>query len=464
MNSSSGRHRKRDDGEPDDTGTPVHATGSEDVLAPAAQHEGHDDNDDTDRPAGGSRHSAAPPGRPSPWNRRRDRVAAALIAVVALTASLLVWVFSDQRATSHELADEPPALPSAPASVPDSLRESWRAQSEATPVPVSEGSTVVTGSGGEVAGRDPLTGEVRWNYTRDLELCTVASGWSKALAVYRKDTGCSEVTQLDPGTGRRTAQRNGDAELGTRLVSDGGHVTATGEHVLNTWRNDLVKSLEYGEVYALVNPDKQPRTGCTYGTVAAGSGDVGVIEDCPGDRAARLTVLKSAGEEADEPEEEYSVVLPERSARLVAMAGDTAAVLFPDRGQLALYGSDGKQEAAYPLDVPTADLQRKAEHGVLPIATGVDNIYWFTGSTTVALSRKDLTPQWTMDGTRGPGTQFAGQYVVPIEGGLAVVDEGTGAVERTVGVERDGHRGEVELAAAGPVLLEQRGGTVVALR
>ncbi|WP_110335171.1 PQQ-binding-like beta-propeller repeat protein [Prauserella flavalba] len=460
MNTSSGRHRRHDDSERHDADPPVLPPGTEDVLAPASEH----DTGEAAAAPGGARHAAPPRSRPSPWNRRRDRVAAALITVVVLVAGVLVWAFSDQRATSHELADPPAALPPAPASVPASLQEIWQAESPATPVPVSEDSSVVTGSGGEVTGRDPLTGDVRWRYARDLELCTVAGAWSRALAVYHKDTGCSEVTQLDPSTGRRTAQRNGDAELNTRLVSDGGHVTTTGKHLLNTWRNDLVKSLEYGEVFPKVNPEKQPREGCTYGTVAAGAGEVGVIEDCPGEQNARLTVLKAAGEEADEPEEVFSTVLPDPSAWLVAMSGDTVAVALPQRRQLALYGSKGEQLAAYPLDVPAADLQRAPEGGVVPTAKGADNIYWFTGSSTVALSRKDLTPQWTLDGTRGPGAMFAGQYVVPIEGGLAVVDEGTGSTVRTVGVDRHGYRGQVQLASAGPVLLEQRGGTLVALR
>ncbi|MEU6643687.1 hypothetical protein ABZ863_14200 [Saccharomonospora sp. NPDC046836] len=450
MNTSSGRHRRHDN----DEVPPVGAPGTEDVLQP----------DESSDSLGTPRHAASATTRPSPWNRRRDRAAAALIAVVALTAALLVWAFSDSHATSQETSAEPPALPPAPDTVPATLTELWQAPSPATPVPVSEGASVVTGAGGEVAGRDPLTGDVRWHYTRDLELCTVAGAWSRALAVYRKDTGCSEVTQLDPGTGRRTAQRNGDAELGTRLVSDDGHVTATGQHLLNTWRNDLVKSLEYGQVYAPIQPDRQPRTGCTYGTVAAAASRVGVIEHCPDETGARLTVVKAVGKEADTPEEEFTALLPGRSAQLVAMTPNDLAVMLPEQQELLLFDSDGTQRAVYPLDLPTTDLQREPEGGVVPTAQGTENVYWFTGSRTMALSQADLRPQWTLNDTLGPGTVFAGQYVVPINGGLAVLDETTGTTIRTVGVDRGAYRGPVELAAAGPVLLEQRGGTVVALR
>src|SRR5205807_2207446 len=138
------------------------------------------------------------------------------------------------------------------------------------------GTAVVTASGGELDGRDPLTGQVRWRYSRDLPLCTATTAWSRALALYRKDgvngeTGCSEVIGLDAETGRREAQRTGSAPLGTGLVFDGSYVTAYGPTLLNTWRDDLVETVEYGKVPALVNPDKQPRVGCTYGSVTASS-------------------------------------------------------------------------------------------------------------------------------------------------------------------------------------------------
>ncbi|WP_199433918.1 Rv3212 family protein [Qaidamihabitans albus] len=442
MNEPHGRHRRAETG-----------VGAEDVLATSspAEHTG-------------PRHSAAPRVRRSPWDRRRDRVLAALLVVAWVAAGVLVWTFSDSRATTQETAAPPPALPPAPESVPDDLAEVWRAPSDATPVPVAEDSAVVAASDGEVTGRDPLTGEVRWRYARDLQLCTVAGAWSKAVAVYRKDTGCSEVTQLDPATGHRTAQRNGDAELGTRLVVGEGHVTATGERLLNTWRDDLVKSMEYGRVPAKVNPDRQPRTGCVYDSVAAGAGKVGVVESCPRETGDRLTVLKAAGENADEPESEFSTVLPERGAQLVAMSGDFTAVALPERDRLVVYDAEGIQHAAYPLEVPDSDLTANPPGRVAPTAKGIENVYWFTGSSTVALSRADLAPRWTLEGTLGPGTVFGKQIVVPVESGLAVLDELTGDTAGTVAVDRRGYAGPVRLNAIGPVLLEQRGGTLVALR
>lgn len=436
--------------------------GTEDVLAGPGSNapNGHDT---PGRPTGPRR------ARRSPWSRPRDRILGVLLLVVAVAAGVLVWARGESRATVSETAPPGPALPAAPDTVPGSLTELWQAPSAATPVPVAEDTSVVTASGGEVTGRDPLTGAVRWRYSRDLPLCTMSTAWSRALAVYRKDglnneSGCSEVVLLDPDTGHRAAQRTGSAQLGTRLVTDGSNVTAFGPTLLNSWRDDLVETEEYGRVPALVNPGKQPRTGCTYGSVAAASSRVGVIERCPGESGDRLTVLRAVPKDFDQPQVVFSVILPGYSAKLVAMSGDFAAVAMPDQHLLELYGAQGEQSSAYPLDLPASDLSRDPPGGVMDTSTALSNMYWFTGTKLVALSRETLIPQWTLESTLGPGVVYDHQIVVPIQGGLAVLNEHDGTTIRTVGVDRHGYSGPVRLASLGPVLLEQRGSTVVALR
>ncbi|RSN09660.1 hypothetical protein DMC63_32515 [Streptomyces sp. WAC 05977] len=445
-----------DPGQPDGSEPEAaeNAIGTEDVLDADSAQPVADES-----PLGGKR------ARRSPWNRPRDRVIAAAIVVVVAVTGVVIGVTSDNAATVAQVAATlPPGLPPAPAEVPGSLSELWQAPSSATPVPIGEANSVVTADKGEVLGRDPYTGEVRWRYSRDLELCTVALAGIKVDAVYRKDTGCSEVTQLDAGTGRRTAQRNGDAELGTRLVVDGSHVTTTGRKLLNTWRDDLVKSMEYGEVPAIVNPNKQPRTGCTYGTVAAAAGKIGVIERCPGDPADRFTVYRATNDEADDPKVDYSTVLAGKNAKVVAMSGDLALIVLPEQKLLVIYGGDGLQKSAYPLDMPEAEISPDPVGGVMTTSWTAQGVYWFTGSKTMAFSRDDLTPRWTLNNSTGPGVTFGEQLVVPIQGGLAVLDETTGATIRTVGVDRRGYTGPVTLSSVGPVLLEQRGPTLVALK
>jgi hypothetical protein len=398
---------------------------------------------------------------------RADLVAAALIVVVAVGAALTLWYHSDARATTSQTNLSPAPVPASPSALPATLAEVWRAPSAATTEPVVAGPSVVTGDGGDVVGRDPVTGQVRWRYARNnLELCTVIQAWGKALAAYHRAHNCSEITALDAASGALGPQRNSEAGLGARLLYDGNHVTVTGRSLLDVWRSDLVRTTYYGQLSAPVNPGKQPRAGCTYSSVAVTSGRIGVVERCPDDPAARITVLKTEHAENDEdkPEQYFSTVLGSKNARVVALSGDHTAVLLADSGKLAVFDGSGNEIAEYPLNLPASDLAGDPSGMVVPTTVGPNAIYWFTGSSTIALSTDDLHPLWTVDATLGSGTLFAGRLLLPVPAGLQVVDPGTGATIGTFPVDRRGYSGPVQLSSLGPVVLEQRGNTVVALR
>ena len=408
-----------------------------------------------------------------------DLVAAALLSITVVVTAAALWHYSDANATeSQTAATEPPLLVS-PTALPPSLAPAWQQPSGATAAPVVAGHSVVTGEGSEVVGRDPLTGDVRWRYARDIPLCTVMPAvledlppgttggatrdFENALAAFSKDPRfCSEVVMLDGGTGKRTAQRNGDAEAGTRIVSDGTHITATGTRYLETWRSDLVRTTQYGHVGAPVNPGKQPRTGCEYGSTAVASNQIGLIERCPNEDSDRLTVLKANPANAETPEVIFSVQAGTRGARVVAVSVDKVAVLLPDPARLVVYDNTGNQLASHPVDIDVPTATGTVE---VPITTITPTaVYWYTGSSTIALDPADFTPRWTVDGTLGPGTLMAGRLLMPKPGELAVLDASTGEQVGDVPVDRGSYQGVVQLAVAGPVVLEQRGGQLGALR
>ena len=437
------------------------------------------------------------------FHRKRDVLVAAIIGVAALVGGLLLWQSSDIRATTSETAASPMPSPARPTVFPPSLAEVWRAPSPATPEPVTVGPAVVTGNGGEVAGRDPLTGDVRWRYTRDLPLCTVSSAWQLALAVYaktgnllpdddpRKAGGCSEVTALWPATGQRgrparpdeqrdhpyLGTRNSDAELGTRLLSDGTYVTTTGSQLLTTWRSDLVLTMEYGKIGAIQNPGKQPRYGCEYGTVTVVTGKIAVVERCPTDSGDRVTVYKATGDDDSEKPVVVSSVVVGNGAKVVAMTEQCrldasqpdevqqcTAVALPNPNRLVLLNEKGSQIRSYPLDLAPGDLRDEPEDQVMSVNRVTGAVYWFTGSRTIALSLDDLRPLWTVDNALGPGTAFAGKILVPVQGGIQVLDPATGEVVANTPIDRGDYDGEITMSTLGPMVFEQRGDTLVALR
>jgi hypothetical protein len=415
-------------------------------------------------------------GTPAPRRLRSGRwrppfgyAVVAFLTVAAVAGFFGLRAVSDVHATTSQTASLHARVPRAPSRVPGRLAPIWRASSPKTPEPVAVEKTVVTAGNHEVAGRDPATGKIRWRYARsNLALCTVSAAWQKVLALYQKNGWCGEVTSLDAVTGERGAQRTGNVELGTRLVDGGAYVTATGPSLLDTWRSDLVLTDEYGDVPDPVTPGAQPRPDCTYGSVAAGGDRIGVIERCPGDRqnspADRLTVFNAHPKDRHVPEVIFSTVLAGPSARVVAVNGDYAAVALG--GKLVVYAdSSGKPAASYPLSLPTSDLRGDPPGRVVPTTTpeSGDSVYWFTGSATVALAASDLHPRWSVPRTKGSGTLFAGRLLLPVAGALAVVDQDSGRVLRRIPVDRHGYRGPVGLDALGPVVLEQRGATLVVL-
>jgi hypothetical protein len=445
-----------------------------------AEHDGHGtpSEDVLDGPV----HDPPPRAPRTSFHRRRDFVAIVVIVVAVVVAAVLLGTSSDIAATTSQTGPEEVETPEAPSTLPPSFGEAWRAPSGATQIPVAVGPSVVTGDGKEVLGRDPLTGKVRWRYARDIPLCTVGSAWGDAIAVYRKtstalpdgeiyrDGNCSEVTALKASSGERDRQRNGDAEPDTQLLSDGVHVTTTGKRLINTWRSDMVLTMQYGTVPDLVNPDKQPRVDCTYGSIAVAPGRIAVIERCPSktDPSAseddRLSVYKPTAKDSDNPSVDFSNTIGTRGSRVVAMNETYTAVAMPDPARLVVFDGTGGEVGSYPLTIPASDLAGDPPRQVVPTSKGNGAVFWFTGSQTIALSTTDLRPMWTVDETLGAGTVYAGYLLLPVRDGIAVIDQETGARVAATSVNRDSYSGPVAMATLGPMVLEQRGSTLVALR
>lgn len=397
-------------------------------------------------------------------------IAAAVLAVLALGGGVLFWWNSPIAGTESVPAAVPIAGPPAAAGVPAGFTEVWRAPSGGTVEPVVAGPAVVTADGSRVSGRDATTGTEAWSYTRDVPLCAVSGafpsvdrGAGRVLALYQGGTGwCSELTALRPDTGARAAAANPDAPVGARLLAGPSAAVTTGQEYLEVLRSDLVKTLEYGKVPTPAQPGRQPRSGCTYGSVALASDRIGVVERCPGETADRLTVLATDGPDgADQPQVQFSTSLPGTGAVLVALSADRAAVALPGPPQLLMIDRAGQQAGTVPLEVPASEIADPPD-GVAAVTTDGKRFYWWTGSQTIALGATDLTPLWTLPGALGPGVAYGGAVLVPVPDGITVLDPATSTPQLTIPVARP--PGPVRLAVAGDVLLEQRGTEVVALR
>ncbi|HYB83120.1 MAG TPA: hypothetical protein VED43_16120 [Mycobacterium sp.] len=396
-----------------------------------------------------------------------DIVAAAAIAVVVAATAALIWWTSDARATSSRPAAVPAPNPTPARQVPATLRQLWTAASPGTTAPVVVGGTVATGDGRRVDGRNPGTGQTRWSYARDSELCGVSWVYHYAVAVYRDDRGCGQVSTIDGATGRRGAARSGYADPQVRLSSDGTTVLSAGDTRLELWRSDMVRMLAYGETDARVKPSARGlHSGCKLVSAAASSSAVSVLESCVNQADLRLVLLRP-GKEDDEPQQHVVPepgIGPDSGARVLAIWANNTAVYLP--------GNSGAQPRVDVIDetgtTVSSTLLPKPPSASAAVSQAGNLLTWWTGDSLMVFEASSMTLRYTIAAGEttaplGPGAMMAGRLLVPVSNAIGVYDPLSGANERYIPVNRAKSSSPVVPAVSGSMVFEQRGDTVVAL-
>jgi hypothetical protein len=392
-----------------------------------------------------------------------DLLAAAAIAVVVAITASLIWWTSDARATISRPAATPAPNPSLAKQVPASLKQLWTAPSAATTAPVIVGGTVATGDGREVDGRDAGTGQTRWSYARDSDLCGLSWVYHYAVAVYRDDRGCGQVSTIDGSTGRRGAARSSYADPQVRLSSDGTTVLSVGDTRLELWRSDMVRMLTYGETDARVKPSSRGlHSGCKLYSAAASSLAVSVLESCANQADLRLALLRP-GKEDDEPAQ-HLVAEPgigaNSGARVLTVWQSNTAVYLPaPQPRVDVIDDMGTV-------VATTLLPKAPSNSAVSQAGNL--VTWWTGDSVLVFEASSLTLRYTIAAGEktvplGPGAMMAGKLLIPVSGAIGVYDPATGANERYIAVDRAPSTRAVVPAVSGSRVFEQRGDTVVAL-
>ena len=396
-----------------------------------------------------------------------DILAAAAIAVVVAATASLIWWTSDARATVSRPAGVPAPTPTPAREVPAALKQLWTAASPATTAPVVVSGTVATGDGRRVDGRDPGTGQVRWSYARDSDLCGVSWIYHLAVAVYKDDRGCGQVSTLDGTTGRRGPARSGYADPRVRLSSDGTTVLSAGDTRLELWRSDMVRMLAYGETDARVKPSARGlHSGCRLVSAAASSSAVSVLESCANQADLRLVLLRP-GKEDDEPQQ-HVVAEP----GIGANSGAVVLAVWENNTAVYLPGSSGAQPRVDVVDdtgtTVSSTLLPKPPSTLAAVSQAGSLVTWWTGDSLMVFEASSLTLRYTIAAGEttaplGPGVMMAGRLLVPVTGAIGVYDPVSGANERYIPVNRAPSSSAVVPAVSGSRVFEQRGDTVVAL-
>jgi hypothetical protein len=428
-----------------------------------------------------------------PLSRRRwrDIAIAVALAVLVVTAGFVVHLRSDARATSLTTGPDTPA-PAAMTTAPRTLGEVWSLTTDAGfPAVASPYGTVVTADGHAVVGHDARTGEVRWTYARsNLALCALGSGDTRPdtltasgavrgiLTGYSKGDTCSEITLLNPITGARTDQRTGFTATDSTLVFGGPYGGFVSDDLIELWRYDLVRTIQYGDQPQPTKPNTK-HLGCRFDDLAVTTQQFATIEYCPDSDAgpdARLVVNfadpnaapdgKSKGWDALNHDPRATVDLHTTAARVLSLTSDKVAVLVATpEPAVVVYDAAGAELSRDPVPVTADDITASlAADRVTPVTVTSEARYLRVGSHLIAVRTDDLSVAWTMAGVRGTGAPVGNTLLVPVDAGLAVVDADDGAIDRTVPVDRGGWTGTVDVDTVGNTVVESRGTTVVGLR
>lgn len=392
---------------------------------------------------------------------RGDVIAAAAITAVVALVIALIWWHSSARTTEFRPATAPAPNVKPAHGVPGTLHQRWTAPSPKTRQPVVVNGTVVTGAGQEMAGRNPETGEQRWRYARDADLCAVSYIYDLAIAVYPDVRGCGQVSSIKAGTGQRGPTRTSYADKHVVVSSDGSAVLSYGPTRMELWRSDLVRIFSYGEIDARVKPvNTAVGKGCALMSAAASDAAGSVLEVCPGEPDLRLSLIKPAKEE-DEPEVTH-VALPglaaDSDARVLAVMGTTTAVYLPTpQPEVAIYDETGAKVSGTALRVPPALDGREPA-----LTRAGDYVTWWTGSAVMVFDNR-LSYRYTIDAPAlGPAAMMAGSLLIPVAEGLAVHDPIDGSRQRVIPLEHPPGTAAVLPDVLGSMVFEQRGDTLTA--
>ncbi len=468
-----------------------------------------------------------------------DRVVAAVLALVVVGAGVVVYLTSDARATTSVTGSS--ASPPAPASdVPSALRESWTLPTNpAIGAVASPYGTVVTADATGVTGHDAVTGETRWSYGRNEPLCAVGSGDTDApgvdargkvrgvMVVSEKNGYCSQQMLLDPITGERHYYRTSPNQPQGSLAFGGPYAGWLGPTLVELWRDDLVRTIQYGDLPSPPKPNAR-HTGCIFTDIALADVQFATIEHCDEQGPnARLVINWSTPDSApDKPDDQDVFKHDPRAdidtgapaARIVGITADRVAVLVSAPGpEVVVYDEKGTVTSRTPVDIPAASIVAAdaltpdghtqptpaVRDGTARYSLIGDRLLGVTSETvqvTVPVTTttpssvteaapptagfladttpsdappstetkqvKDLTVAWTKNGALGLPAVVGDMLLMPVDGGLSAfvaANGNPGIAPTTVPVDRAGYTGRVDAAAVGDMVIETRGDRVVGL-
>lgn len=393
---------------------------------------------------------------------RGDLIATGIITAVALIALLVAFLTAPIRKDTLKPADEEIPNSGVLAIVPQALTEGAQLHDDApSPRPLTVAGVIVTydKASGTITGSTP-DGQEKWTYTRKPELCGMAGAWDEVVAVYRTNIGCGDVVSIKASTGQYSHTRSAIAPEDVEIISSHDRVGYVAPSRTEIWRNDLVRTVEYGEVEAPQEPDFQPNAQCARTSALTRKEFFGVTEKC--DDGSWLRLQKATPEDSRKPEITESVQIADGSY-LVAVSEQAAAVYDPSSSTVTSFTQEGQELAK--AEVPRTDLLSSSPTGVAnpEVADLPHHMSYFDGENLMLLDPETLAVTTIFPDALGTGFGAGDRLLYPTPQGIAVANWETRSIDRVIPVDRHGYSGPISISSAGATVVEKRGSDVAVL-
>jgi outer membrane protein assembly factor BamB len=367
--------------------------------------------------------------------RRWYAAAVALVAAAGVVVALVVWRSGEITHVHLRTAASP--APSVPLGTPVA-RPAVRWQTpDATAIGAPfAGGTVVTYSRHTVTGRDALTGEARWTFTRtDRDVCEVAQQQGRTIAIYRHGGNCDEVTTVDTGTGERiwerTLDENGLPINGRPLMIPGNNaifvMTPSALYAIQV--SSGACDTDSGTGCGSDSWTYAPPSGCAMTSAVPGSSGVLISEHCAdGDHL----VLRDPNAGTDSKDPKPIKWRLNKNGGIPVAADSFVGAIDPSTRELVLYdpakGKVTTRVALSPAPTGTGPVRR--------LSAGQGELIWIDG-TAYALDGNgaqlwsapaDNLPTVTASDTSQNPALDVSVILVPTSSGVAALDGATGAI------------------------------------
>lgn len=395
-------------------------------------------------------------------HRRRDLIVVAVLSVLTLFAVVVAWASAPIRHTHFNAYVEQVASASPPEAIPSEATAIWHAGAiPGTVRPVVFSNQILTTDGAEIVARTG-DGEPTWSYERPEELCSAMSVWSKATLVFASGRGCGEVVTFkgeEPGYAATRAAHASDHVVPLYSLDRAGIVA---HDRVELWREDMVRTVEYGDVPAPHESDQQPNPGCTIDSALTRKENLAVIERC--DDTYWLRIMETTPEDARVPEITAEVELGETATHVVAIGQQRVKVLTEDDNpRMITYNLDGSEYQV--AEVPAANwefLHDDAADVFFPRTGDLPHhITFYDGERLYLFDPASLEILGVLDDAIGTGVSIAGEILYPTARGWSAYDPEVNESRAVVDIDRE-EVDEAALGLIGNIVIEQAGDTIYA--